>query len=131
VDVVITRAVSFVPLFVMGFSELAILSYAIWVSFQAVWLHANFRPRVGWLSRWIATPEFHHWHHSAEPEAIDRNFAVHLPVIDRVFGTAHMPGRWPAAYGIEGNPVPEGWLAQLVYPFRRSGVAVASSETRS
>jgi lathosterol oxidase len=131
VDVVITRGFSFIPLFVMGFSELAILSYAVWVSFQAVWLHANFRPRAGWLSRWIATPEFHHWHHSAEREAIDRNFAVHLPVIDRIFGTAYMPGRWPAVYGIEGNPVPDGWLAQLVYPFRSRSPASPGSETTS
>ena len=119
VDVVVTRAVSFVPLFVMGFSQSAILIYVVWVSFQAVLIHTNLRFRFGWLRWVIATPEFHHWHHSAQPEALDRNFAVHLPVIDRVFGTAHLPGHWPAVYGIEGNPVPAGWLAQLAYPFRR------------
>ena len=118
VDVVVTRAVSFVPLFVMGFSELTMVSYVVLVSFQAVLIHANVRFRFGWL-RWIfATPEFHHWHHTAEREAIDRNFAVHLPVSDWIFGTAHLPGRWPTLYGIEGNPVPEGWFAQLTYPFR-------------
>ena len=117
-DVVLTRAVSFVPLFVMGFSELAILAYVILVSFHAVMIHANVRFRFGWL-RWVfATPEYHHWHHTAERDALDRNFAVHLPVIDRIFGTAHLPGRWPERYGIEGDPVPTGWLAQLVYPFR-------------
>jgi sterol desaturase/sphingolipid hydroxylase (fatty acid hydroxylase superfamily) len=41
-------------------------------------------------------------------------------VIDRVFGTLHMPaGRWPSAYGIEGNPVPEAYWRQLTYPFRK------------
>lgn len=118
-DIVVTRGVSFVPLFVMGFSELAILVYVVLVSFQAVWIHANMRFRLPRLQRWIATPEFHHWHHGAEPEAIDCNFAVHLPMIDRVFGTAHEPGRWPARYGIEGDPVPESWTQQLVYPVRR------------
>ncbi len=88
------------------------------MSFQAVLIHANVRFRFGWLRHVLATPEFHHWHHAAEPEAVDRNFAVHLPVLDRIFGTAHMPGRWPREYGIAGNPVPEGWGAQLVYPFR-------------
>lgn len=66
------------------------------------------------------TPRFHHWHHAAHPEAVDRNFAVHLPWIDRLFGTAHLPpGRWPDAYGIEGAPVPEGYWQQLAWPFRR------------
>src|SRR5688572_32092692 len=42
--------------------------------------------------RWIlATPRFHHWHHAAETEAMDKNFAVHLPLIDRLFGTAYLP----------------------------------------
>jgi lathosterol oxidase len=118
-DVVVTRAVSFVPLFVMGFSQQALLVYVVLVSFQAVLLHANVRLPLGWLRWVVATPEFHHWHHSAEREARDRNFAVHLPLIDRIFGSAYLPGRWPAVYGIEGDPVREGWLAQLVDPFRR------------
>ena len=118
-DIVVTRGVSFVPLFVVGFSELAILGYVVLVSFQAVLIHANVRFRFGPLGWLVATPEFHHWHHSAEREAVDCNFAVHLPVIDRVFGTAHEPGHWPERYGIEGDPVPESWRAQLVYPLRR------------
>jgi lathosterol oxidase len=121
VDVVVTRAVTFVPLFVLGFARPALVAYLVFVAFQAVFLHANLRLRLGWL-RWIlATPEFHHWHHAAEPEAVDRNFAVHLPVIDRIFGTAWLPGRWPGRYGIPGDPVPEGWWRQLVWPLARSG----------
>jgi sterol desaturase/sphingolipid hydroxylase (fatty acid hydroxylase superfamily) len=120
VDVVATRAVSFVPLFVMGFSEAALLAYVVLVSFQAVFLHANLRFRSRWLRWLVATPEYHHWHHSAEAQAVHCNFAVHLPVVDLLFGTAYLPGRWPREYGIADHPVPEGWLAQLVYPFRRS-----------
>jgi sterol desaturase/sphingolipid hydroxylase (fatty acid hydroxylase superfamily) len=52
---------------------------------------------------------------------VDVNFAVHLPLIDALFGTFHLPGgQWPAAYGIRGDPVPEGYWAQLALPFRRS-----------
>lgn len=120
VDVVLTRAVSFVPLFVMGFSEPAMLGYLIWVSFHAVLIHANVRFRFGGLRWLVVTPEFHHWHHTAESHALDRNFAVHFPWIDRIFSTAHQPDRWPQSYGIEGNPVPDGWLGQLVQPFSRA-----------
>jgi lathosterol oxidase len=119
VDVVVTRAIAFLPLFVLGFSERAMLVYVSIVSFQAVWIHANVRTRFAWLGRWIVTPEFHHWHHTAEPEARDRNFAVHLPGIDALFGTAWRADRWPTRYGVE-EPVPDGWLAQLLHPFRRT-----------
>ena len=33
---------------------------------------------------------------------------------------AHLPKeQWPSGYGIEGHPVPKGYWAQLLYPFRR------------
>ena len=72
------------------------------------------------LRRLVATPAFHHWHHSAEREAVDKNFAVHTPIWDMLFGTYYLPDRWPTAYGLCGRrDVPARWVTQLVYPFRR------------
>ena len=105
-------------LLVAGFVQSAVYAYLALVSFHAVFIHANFAPRAAWLERWIAMPRFHHWHHGIEPEARDVNFAVHLPMIDRWFGTHHMPDdRWPSGYGISGVRAPEGWARQLVWPF--------------
>jgi sterol desaturase/sphingolipid hydroxylase (fatty acid hydroxylase superfamily) len=119
VDVVVTRAFVFIPLYALGFATAPVYAYLVFVSFHAVFVHANVRFRFGFLTRLIGTPQYHHWHHSAEPEAIDKNFAVILPVIDQVFGTLYLPeGKWPKAYGIEGNPVPEEFVPQVVYPFR-------------
>ena len=117
VDVVVTRATSFVPLFVLGFSEPALVAYLVFVAFHAVLLHANLRFRFGPLRWLLATPEFHHWHHAVEP--VDKNFAVHLPCIDRILGTAWCPGGFPPRYGLPDDPVPAGWLRQLVWPFQR------------
>jgi len=120
VDIVLTRGLSFVPLYVLGFAQPALYAYVIFVSFHAVFIHANVRWRLRPLEWLVVTPRFHHWHHGLEAAAVDKNFAVHLPVIDRLFGTAHFPpGRWPAAYGDGGPPVPDGWLRQLVLPLRR------------
>jgi lathosterol oxidase len=117
-DIVLTRGLSFVPLYVLGFSAPAVYAYLVLVSFHAVFIHANVRFRLRPIEELVVTPRFHHWHHAAAPEAVDKNFAVHLPVIDRLFGTRHFPdGRWPDAYGLAGAPVPEGWLRQLVRPF--------------
>lgn len=117
VDAVVTRALAFVPLYVLGFAPGPVYAYLVFVSFHAIFVHANVRFRFGVLERIVGTPKFHHWHHATAP--VDKNFAIHLPVIDRVFGTLHMPDRFPAAYGITGHPVPRGYLAQLVWPFRR------------
>jgi len=44
--------------------------------------------------------------------------AVHFTIFDKLFGTHFLPeDRWPAGYGIEGHPVPKGYMKQLKYPF--------------
>jgi lathosterol oxidase len=116
VDVVATRAITFLPLFVLGFAPAALTAYLVFVAFPAVALHANLRFELAWLRWLLATPAFHHWHHAVSP--VDKNFAIHLPVIDRVFGTAWEPGGFPESYGLPDDPVPEGWGRQLVWPFR-------------
>lgn len=121
VDIAITRGVTFVPIYVLGFSEAPLVAYVVLVSAQATFIHANVRFEWRWLQWILATPRFHHWHHAAEPEAIDTNFAVHLPVLDVIFGTAYLPDRWPSSYGLaDGRSAPRGYLRQLLWPFRRA-----------
>jgi lathosterol oxidase len=120
VDAVVTRGLTYVPIFILGFRQDALIPYVFIVAAQATFIHANVRWEFRALRPFIATPAFHHWHHSAEREAIDRNFAVHTPVWDRLFGTYYLPDRWPGAYGLCGErDVPFRWLTQFLYPFRR------------
>jgi sterol desaturase/sphingolipid hydroxylase (fatty acid hydroxylase superfamily) len=56
-----------------------------------------------------------------EDDAVDVNFAIHFPFLDKLFGTYHLPeGKWPNGYGVQGHPVPKGYWKQLLYPFRRT-----------
>lgn len=120
VDVLLTRGLTYVPIFVLGFSQQALLVYVFLVAAQATFIHANVRWEFRPLRRLVATPAFHHWHHSAEREAVDKNFSVHTPIWDILFGTYYLPNRWPAAYGLSGRrDVPPRWVTQLLYPFRR------------
>ncbi|MSR58047.1 MAG: sterol desaturase family protein [Planctomycetaceae bacterium] len=121
VDAIVTRGTTYIPIYVLGFSQSAIVVYIVVVVVQATFIHANVRWKFGPLRRLVATPAFHHWHHSAEPEAVDKNFAVHTPIWDSLFGTYYLPDRWPAAYGLSGGnqDVPAGWFRQFVFPFRR------------
>jgi len=121
VDVIVTRATGFLPIFVLGFAPAALYVYLVFVSFHAVYIHANIRWRWPGLRWVIATPEFHHWHHTSDEEGLDRNFAGFLPMWDLVFGTAHQPGHWPKKYGTVKFQPPETYLGQLLYPFKRRG----------
>jgi len=118
-DAFATRAAGFIPVFLLGFAPAAVYAYIAVVSIHAVYIHSNIRwrwPGLRWL---VATPEYHHWHHTSDEEGIDRNFAAVLPVLDVAFGTAHQPGYWPKKYGTVKFQPPQGWVGQLVYPFRR------------
>jgi len=120
VDAVVTRGFTYIPIFCLGFSEEAIFIYVFLVAIQATFIHANVRWEFETIQNWIATPAFHHWHHGAEPEAIDKNFSVHTPLWDRMFGTYYMPGRWPKKYGLAGDhELPKNWIAQMIYPFKK------------
>ncbi|MGH9026456.1 MAG: sterol desaturase family protein, partial [Acidimicrobiia bacterium] len=124
VDQIWTRGVAVTGLAALGFTGAVFGLYLAITPIQALFVHSNTRLRFGPL-RWVlGTPEWHHWHHAADTDARNCNFAGQLPVIDVLCGTAHMPrDRRPAAYGLGDPepPVPSGWLAQLAAPFRRPG----------
>ena len=120
VEVVIVRAAVMIPLYVCGFSPAALNAYVILVGVQSVAIHANMGLDYGALRFVLATPQYHHWHHAKHPDFVDSNYAVHLPVVDMLFGTFKCPrGRWPDAYGVVSGAPPESFWAQLLHPFRR------------
>ncbi len=117
-EVLITRTLVLALIFVLGFSKAVIDAYIVVVGFQAVFNHANVSVRLGPLRYLIVTPNFHHWHHAQDAEAIDRNYAAHFAFIDHLFGTAVQSQReWPARYGVLGDYVPVGFWPQLAFPF--------------
>jgi sterol desaturase/sphingolipid hydroxylase (fatty acid hydroxylase superfamily) len=119
VEIVLLRAVTSLPLFTLGFAPSVLQAYIGFVYVYSSLLHANLAGDFDRLGHWLATPRFHHWHHGLEKEAVDVNFAIHLPLLDKLFGTFHLPpGRWPQGYGVP-EPVPHGYLAQAKYPFVR------------
>jgi len=117
-ELIITRTLVLAPIYVLGFTKEVIDAYIIIVGFQAVFNHANVSVRLGPLRYVIVTPNFHHWHHSQDDDAIDKNYAAHFAFIDYAFGTAVKSDReWPEHYGVVGDYVPNGFLKQLAFPF--------------
>jgi len=117
IDQILTKGLSLLPVYALGFSTPATLLFVVLYHWQSLLIHSNVRIGFGPL-RWIlASPPFHHWHHANCPEALDKNFAGQLAFLDLLFGTLHMPpGRMPARYGTE-DPVPRSYLGQIAYPF--------------
>jgi sterol desaturase/sphingolipid hydroxylase (fatty acid hydroxylase superfamily) len=79
------------------------------------------RWRYGWLEWLIATPPFHHWHHTNDGrQYINKNFAGLFPWVDKLFGTHFLPeDRLPETYGID-QPMAKTYLGQLAQPFQGS-----------
>jgi sterol desaturase/sphingolipid hydroxylase (fatty acid hydroxylase superfamily) len=67
----------------------------------------------------INGPEAHRWHHAADPEALNLNFATKLALWDGLFGTAFLPeGRKPTGYGLTDVAFPRGYVRQHLFAFR-------------
>jgi sterol desaturase/sphingolipid hydroxylase (fatty acid hydroxylase superfamily) len=119
VEIVMLRGVTSLPLLTLGFLPSVMQAYIGMVYVYSSLIHANVRGDFDRLGRFLVVPRFHHWHHALEDEGIDKNFAIHFPWLDRLFGTHYFPdGVWPKGYGVP-EAVPRGYLAQLRYPFVR------------
>jgi len=118
-EILALRCTTVIPMFVLGFSPGVMNTYIFVVYLYSTFVHANLSWRFPLVEKLLVTPRFHHWHHGIEREAIDVNFAIHFPLFDRLFGTYHLPkDKWPSGYGLEGHPVPLGYLEQFKYPFK-------------
>jgi sterol desaturase/sphingolipid hydroxylase (fatty acid hydroxylase superfamily) len=120
IEVILLRSFTTLPMYLIGYAESALYGYILLVYLSSVFIHSNIGIRFYWLEYIIATPRFHHWHHGVEKEAINKNYAVHFPALDMIFGTYYFPkNKWPKGYGIEGNPVPKHYWNQFLYPFAK------------
>ena len=122
IDMVFGRFCALVPLYVLGLAgpvgaEGTVVPVVVTL-IGTVWgffIHANLRWRFGLLEYLIATPAFHHWHHTRTGH-INRNYSAVMPWLDRLFGTYHLPlNQWPAEYGIKAK-LPDTLVGQLAYP---------------
>lgn len=113
----LSRVFQSIPILALGFSPKIVEPYVIIIVVYVVFLHANVRWTWGPLRHVLASPTFHRWHHSSEPEALDMNYAIMFPVWDVIFGTYYYPHRQPLKYGVKDNSVPESLLGQMAYPF--------------
>ncbi len=122
VDIVFTRLCGLVLLYATGLTSLVgphpdlIPAVVLFVgSLWSFFIHANLRWRLGFFEEVMASPAFHHWHHTLDDHK-DHNYAAMLPFVDRLFGTFYLPKHWPEEYGAS-TYMPESLTGQLIEPF--------------
>ena len=120
IEDVVVRGGILIPM-TLVFPPNMLVAYLFFVNIHATWAHCNFGPTAKWLEPYMIQPRFHHWHHTSQAESIDKNFAIHFPWIDRIFGTHYLPkdGRWPDTYGLDHEQLPPGFWGQFFYPLTR------------
>jgi sterol desaturase/sphingolipid hydroxylase (fatty acid hydroxylase superfamily) len=119
-ELIFTRVCVLGPLYVLGFDKDVMDAYIIVVGFQAVFNHANVHLPWGPIKYVLVTPDFHHWHHSSDQVALDRNYAAHFAFLDHIFGTVVKARQaFPDNYGVLGDYMPDGFVKQQLFPFRK------------
>ena len=108
------------PLALLGASGHLLTWSAVAASVCGILQHSNIRMRTPrWASMILCTPAVHRSHHSLDLVEGNRNFGTTTMVFDLLFGSWKEPAPGvPAAYGVQGDATPPGFLAQVFGPFR-------------
>ncbi len=109
-----------VALLLAGISPNVMLWVGPFTTATSALVHANLNWTFGPLRYVLASPVFHRWHHTASDRGGNKNFAGTFPIWDVLFGTWYMPANeLPDAYGVDEADFPQGFGAQMLYPFQR------------
>jgi sterol desaturase/sphingolipid hydroxylase (fatty acid hydroxylase superfamily) len=117
------------PMGVIGVDPVPWIYAGVTSLFWDFFIHSNVRTNLGFLGRFIVSPQFHRVHHSSLPEHVDRNFGERLVLWDWLFRTvvkdreAYPPTGCPESRIL--MPAAAGpfwpittWVRHFTYPFR-------------
>jgi sterol desaturase/sphingolipid hydroxylase (fatty acid hydroxylase superfamily) len=93
------KALTAIPLAMLGFGPIAFLLLAKGISFQT-FIHTQRIGRMGWFDEVLCSPTNHGLHHACNPQYIDKNYGGMTVIWDRLLGTFMMPNEEPIKYGI-------------------------------
>jgi sterol desaturase/sphingolipid hydroxylase (fatty acid hydroxylase superfamily) len=118
------------PLPLIGFDPLMIMTVQVFSLFYQELLHTQLCPRLGPLEWIFNTPRHHAVHHGSNAEYLDKNYGGVLIIWDRVFGTFARE-RQPIRFGLTTdlascNPIviaTHEWWAMFRDLWRKPGFA--------
>ena len=80
-----------------------------------IFIHANVRmDSLHRMLPFLSTPQYHWIHHSSQPEHQDKNYAIWLPLFDRLFGSYYEPAvdEYPTTGLSTGEKIETLWEAE-------------------
>lgn len=124
-----------IPIMFVGGEYPAWMLFVVFNNFWGYFIHSNVRINLGWLGRFIVSPQYHRIHHSRLTEHFNVNYGERLTVWDKLFGTCHPDRESYPPTGIpycewvnerSNNPLmmPVYYLIQMAYPFVRIGGSI-------
>lgn len=116
INLLTMRGVGTVAMLLMGFPVVAILFNGMMRSFYGYFIHADLPWTYGKLGKIFVSPAMHRWHHSAEEQAFDKNFAEFFCMFDQAFGTYYLPGPCDGPLGVHDDMKPT-LQSQITYAF--------------
>lgn len=91
-----------VPLPLLGFDPLMVMTMQTVSLFYQVWLHTQLVPNLGPLEWIFNTPRHHQVHHGSNVRYVDKNLGGILIIWDRIFGTYEKLEE-PVRFGLHEN----------------------------
>ncbi|WP_026376100.1 sterol desaturase family protein [Aestuariibacter salexigens] len=79
--------VFFLPLAVIGFDPMMIVSVAALNLVYQFWVHTRHVPKLGWFEWFFVSPSNHRVHHAQNEIYLDKNYGGVFIIWDRLFGT--------------------------------------------
>ncbi len=114
-----TMAIDSAVLLLIGFPAYALVANNLVRHYYGYFIHADLPWTYGKLGSVFVSPVMHRWHHAADENAYNTNFATVFSVFDRCHGTFRVPGPCRTSLGVTEH-MGFGFVRQLLYPFRPS-----------
>jgi 3-mercaptopyruvate sulfurtransferase SseA/sterol desaturase/sphingolipid hydroxylase (fatty acid hydroxylase superfamily) len=120
-EVIVYKAVLYLPLVFFGFRWEALMFHAVFGTLIGHLNHANLDWDYGPFRYVLNSPRMHIWHHDYEGTAKTTvNFGIIFSTWDWIFGTAKMPAEPPAHIGFAGvESFPDNFFSQEVWPLQK------------
>ncbi len=120
-------AVLYVPFIMLGAEPILLLWIGGAMNFLGNLNHSNIKmPEFVFMHYLIQTQGNHHIHHSKDADLGGSNLSAIFMLPDILFGTFRPADKYePGELGIEDNPVPASFLAQLLAPFNWKSLKAA------
>jgi sterol desaturase/sphingolipid hydroxylase (fatty acid hydroxylase superfamily) len=117
-EILINQTIEFAPIILLGANPLVVPIKALIDAVWGMYIHSNIDVKSGKWQYVINGPEMHQWHHANDRAVFYANYSTKFAVWDWLFGTAYLPEKKPAEYGLYYD-YPKDYFVQHLYALKR------------